>query len=189
MAARSGWTCAYNGATCIKCDRIRFAIVTRIQWQLIQQIARINQNKIQNIYFFILSFFYRLFVAFVLPHDAAHANRVYRYPYSHVNFHLSLHSIFAPIVAESFPLHGGLNVNSGKHTHTHTGIYICVREGEGYLRCKLFDSEGMQHCGQAGKWVTRCQFLLAWIVKCQHCAAFFLHCEATCKGKASKRNA
>lgn len=29
---------------------------------------------------------------------AAHANRVYRYPYSNVNFHLSRHSIFVPIV-------------------------------------------------------------------------------------------
>lgn len=62
---------------------------------------------------------------------AAHANRVYRYPYSNVNFHLTRHSIFAPIVAECFPLHGGLNVNSGKHTHTdrQSCIYICTREG------------------------------------------------------------
>lgn len=110
------------------------------------------QNKIytQN------ALYFRSFIDY-LWHScchSAHVNRVYRYPYSNVNFHLSRHSIFAPIVAECFPLHGGLNVNSGKHTHTdrQSCIYIYLyKRGKGYLRCKLFDSEGMQHCGQAGK--------------------------------------
>lgn len=72
-------------------------------------------------------------------------------------------------------------------------IYVCiykiciiqVRD----LRCELFDAKRMQHSGQAGQRVTRCQLLLARIVKCQHGAALFLHCEATCKGEASKRSA